>query len=52
LRKLPNVVLTPHLGSAVGEAREAMAHLVVDRIAAYLDGRKLENCVNPQVFAL
>ena len=52
LRKLPNVVLTPHLGSAVGEAREAMAHLVVDRIAAFLAGRKLENCVNPQVFAL
>jgi glyoxylate reductase len=52
LRKLPNVVLTPHLGSAVAEAREAMAHLVVDRILAFLDGKKLENCVNPQVFAL
>jgi glyoxylate reductase len=52
LRKLPNVVLTPHLGSAVGEAREAMAHLVVDRILAFLDGKKLPNCVNPQVFAL
>ena len=52
LRRLPNVVLTPHLGSAVGEAREAMAHLVVDRIVAFLDGKKLPNCVNPQVFAL
>jgi glyoxylate reductase len=52
LRKLPNVVLAPHLGSAVGEVREAMAHLVVDRILAFLDGKKLENCVNPQVFAL
>jgi glyoxylate reductase len=52
LRRLPNVVLTPHLGSAVGEVREAMAHFVVDRILAFLNGEKLENCVNPQVFAL
>jgi glyoxylate reductase len=52
LRALPNVVLTPHLGSAVGEPREAMAHLVTDRILAFLAGKKLENCVNPQVFAL
>jgi glyoxylate reductase len=52
LRRLPNVVVTPHLGSAVGEAREAMAHLVADRILAFLDGKKLPNCVNPEVFAL
>jgi glyoxylate reductase len=52
LRKLPNVVLTPHLGSAVGEVRDAMAHLVVDRILAFVEGRKLENCLNPEVFAL
>ena len=52
LRRLPNVVLTPHLGSAVGDAREAMANLVVDRIVAFLHGKKLPNCVNPEVFAL
>ena len=51
LRRLPNVVLTPHLGSAVGEAREAMAHLVVDNILAFIGGHRLPNCVNPQVFA-
>jgi glyoxylate reductase len=51
LRKLPNVVLTPHLGSAVGEAREAMAHHVVDNIAAFLAGKRPPNCVNPQVLA-
>jgi glyoxylate reductase len=51
LRKLPNVVLTPHLGSAVGEAREAMAHHVADNIAAFLSGRRPPNCVNPQVLA-
>jgi glyoxylate reductase len=51
LRKLRNVVLTPHLGSAVGEAREAMAHHVADNIIAFLDGKRPPNCVNPQVLA-
>jgi glyoxylate reductase len=49
LRQLPNVVLTPHLGSAVGEMREQMAHLVADNILAFLAGEKPPNCVNPQV---
>ena len=48
---MPNVVLTPHLGSAVPEVREAMANIVVDNILALLGGHKLPNCVNPQVFA-
>jgi glyoxylate reductase len=49
LRKLNNVVLTPHLGSAVGNIREQMAHLVVDNILAFLAGKNLPNGVNPQV---
>jgi glyoxylate reductase len=52
LRKMSNVVLTPHLGSATPEVREEMAEIVVDNILAFLEGRKLPNCVNPQVFAL
>ena len=52
LRTLPNVVLTPHLGSAVGEAREAMANLVADNILAFLAGKRPPNCVNPQVLGL
>jgi glyoxylate reductase len=52
LKKMPNVVLTPHLGSATPEVREAMANIVVDHILAFLAGHKLPNCVNPQVFAL
>jgi glyoxylate reductase len=51
LRKLTNVVLTPHLGSAVGEARESMAHHVADNISAFLEGKRPPNCVNPQVLA-
>jgi len=52
LRKLPNVVLTPHLGSATPEVREEMANIVVDNILAFIGGHKLPNCVNPHVFAL
>jgi glyoxylate reductase len=52
LKKMPNVVLTPHLGSATPEVREQMAGIVVDNILAFLGGHKLPNCVNPQVFAL
>jgi len=51
LRKLSNVVLAPHLGSAIGEIREQMAHLVVDNIVAFLAGRRPPHCVNPQVLA-
>jgi glyoxylate reductase len=52
LTKMPNVVLTPHLGSATPDVREAMAQIVADNIIAFLAGHKLPNCVNPQVFAL
>jgi glyoxylate reductase len=49
LRKLPNVVLAPHLGSATVEVREEMANIVVDNILAFLAGKVPPNCVNPQV---
>ena len=49
LRKLPNVVLTPHLGSAVAEGREAMANIVADNILAVIEGRRPPNIVNPEV---
>jgi len=52
LKAMANVVLTPHLGSATLEVRDEMAKIVVDNILAFLEGRKLPNCVNPQVFAL
>ena len=46
---MPNVVLTPHLGSAVMELREGMAHIVVDNVLAIIEGRAPPNCINPQV---
>ncbi len=52
LKKMSHVVLTPHLGSATPDVREAMANIVVDNILAFLKGERLPNCVNPQIFAL
>ena len=46
---MKNVVLTPHLGSAVVEVRDMMANYVVDNIEALLAGRSPPNCVNPEV---
>jgi glyoxylate reductase len=51
LTQLPNVVMTPHLGSAVFEVREAMANAVVDNIVALLEGRRPPNIVNPEVLS-
>jgi phosphoglycerate dehydrogenase-like enzyme len=50
LLEMPNVVVTPHVGSAVRELREAMANVVVDNIIAILEGRHAPNCWNPEVY--
>lgn len=50
LRAMKNVVLTPHLGSAVMEVRDQMANFVVDNLQAIVSGGTPPNCVNPQVF--
>jgi glyoxylate reductase len=49
LVSMPNVVLTPHLGSAVLELREGMANVVVDNTIALIEGRAPVSCLNPQV---
>jgi glyoxylate reductase len=49
LLTMNNVVLTPHLGSAVRELRENMAHIVVDNIAAIAEGRVPPNLINKEV---
>ncbi len=50
LLALSNAVLTPHLGSAVVELRESMAHVVVDNILAVLAGKRPPNCWNPEIY--
>jgi glyoxylate reductase len=48
---MTNVVLTPHLGSAVAELREIMANIVVDNILAVLAGKQPPNCWNTEIYA-
>jgi glyoxylate reductase len=46
----PNVILTPHIGSATVEAREAMSLAVVDNLRAMIAGERPPGIVNPQVY--
>jgi glyoxylate reductase len=51
LLALENVVLTPHLGSATREAREAMGMLCVEALRGVLiEGRCPRNAVNPDAW--
>ncbi|MEN3355102.1 MAG: glyoxylate reductase [Betaproteobacteria bacterium] len=50
LLKRQNVVMTPHVGSAVTELRAAMANVAVDNILAIVEGRQPPNCWNPEVY--
>jgi len=46
LMELPNVVLTPHIGSGTWETRTNMAHVSVRNILAALNGEMPPNLVN------
>ncbi len=50
LLALPNVVVTPHIGSATTLARARMADLAVDNTIAALAGQAMPFCVNPEVY--
>ena len=43
----PNLLLTPHIGSATHAARERMAELAVDNLLAGLEGRPMPHQVSP-----
>jgi lactate dehydrogenase-like 2-hydroxyacid dehydrogenase len=45
LRALPQVVLTPHIGSATGQTRKAMADLAFANLVAHFSGRPLPSPV-------
>jgi phosphoglycerate dehydrogenase-like enzyme len=48
---LPNVVLTPHVGSATAETREAMTRVLVDNLLAAARGETPPNLVYPDAEA-
>jgi lactate dehydrogenase-like 2-hydroxyacid dehydrogenase len=49
LLAMPNVVVTPHIGTATGETRMAMAMLTAKNLLAALAGERPPNLVNPEV---
>ncbi|NOU73511.1 D-glycerate dehydrogenase [Paenibacillus sp. LMG 31458] len=49
LLSLPNILITPHIGSATYETRNRMAHLAADNLLAGLGRQALPTCVNPTV---
>lgn len=49
LAQLPNILITPHIGSATAETRMAMAMLTADNLLAGLQGKPLPACVNSEI---
>ena len=46
-----HVVLTPHIGSATGPTRRAMAQLAIDNLLAFFAGQRPPTILNPEVLA-
>jgi len=46
----PNLVLTPHIGSASVRTRTRMADLAVENLLAALRGERMPRCANPEVY--
>jgi glyoxylate reductase len=50
LLSAPNLVLTPHIGSASVRTRRRMADLAVENLSAGLRGERMPHCANPEVY--
>ena len=50
LYDLPNVVLTPHIGSAARETRDEMAMRTVNNVERFLNGKRPFDILNPEVY--
>ncbi len=51
LYKLPNCVIAPHIASATHDTRNAMAKLCAENLLAGVQGERLPNCVNMEVYS-
>ncbi|MGB9111260.1 MAG: D-glycerate dehydrogenase [Acidimicrobiales bacterium] len=51
LLALENCLVVPHIGSATLHTRSRMADIAVDNMIAGLNGERLPNCLNPEVYA-
>ena len=50
LLSLDNLIIMPHIGSAVPEIRRKMMVMAVDHLLAGLRGERMAYCVNPSVY--
>jgi glyoxylate reductase len=50
MKRLPNVVFTPHIGSAARETRDEMALRTAENIERFLDGKRPLDVLNPEVY--
>jgi glyoxylate reductase len=50
LLNMPQVVITPHIGSASTQTRQRMAMMTVENLEAGLAGKPLPHCVNPEIY--
>ncbi|MCA1620494.1 MAG: hydroxyacid dehydrogenase [Acidobacteria bacterium] len=51
LRRLPNVLLTPHVAAGGIEMRHALGETAADEVARFFRGERLENVVTPEMLA-
>jgi glyoxylate reductase len=50
LYALPNCFILPHIGSATSGTRKRMAEMACENLLAGLEGKRLPNCANPEVY--
>ena len=51
LRRLPNVLLTPHVAAGGIEMRHALGETAAEEVARFFRGERLENVVTPEMLA-
>ena len=51
LLRMDNVVMTPHIGSAVRDVREEIAVIVANNILAVMRGERPSHVYNPEIYA-